>query len=103
MCHQESNTEVESAVQQGHVAESPGDQNLDNEVQHAVESGEDHGLENEEQYDEEQHIDNSEQTLSEADYIRIIDNITVNSISKSSPHPKESTRKHFSWKAVGWS
>ena len=41
--HQESNTEVESAMQQGHVAESPEDQNLGNGVQHAVESADDHG------------------------------------------------------------
>ena len=81
---QESNTEVESAMQQGHVAESPGDQNSGNGVQHAVESADDHGRGNEEQYEaqpaanEDQHVDNGEQPLSEADYIRIIDTITVN-------------------------
>ena len=86
--HQESNTEVESAMQQGHVAESPGNQNLGNGVQHAVESADDHGRENEGQYEvqpvanEEQHVDNGEQPLSEADYIRIIDNITVNIIDE---------------------
>lgn len=73
---QESNTEVESAVHQGHGSESPGYQNLDDEVQHAVESADDHNRENEEQCEvhpaanEEQHVDNGEHTLSEADYIK---------------------------------
>ena len=85
---QESNTEVESAVHQGHGSESPGYQNLDDEVQHAVESADDHDRENEEQCEvhpaanEEQRVDNGEHTLSEADYIRIIYNIIVNIIDE---------------------
>lgn len=88
MRRQESNTEVESAVHPGHGSESPGYQNLDDEVQHAVESADDHDRENEEQCEvhpaanEEQHVDNGEHTLSEADYIRIIYNIIVNIIDE---------------------
>ena len=77
--------EEERAVEQGHAVESVDDQERDSGEQHAPVTADEGG--SGEQHvvqpvaNREQSIDN-EESLSEADYLRIIDNITVNIIDE---------------------
>ena len=79
--------EEERAVEQGHAVESADDQERDSGEQHAPITADDQERGNGEQHvvqpaaHNEQPIDNGE-PLSEADYLRIIDNITVNIIDE---------------------